>query len=264
MAYATLRTFSRTLSGSQTRIFVKYIMTGFDNSFMCVFLPVVYSWSSFFSCTSNTNIETHLVKCINDRKGGCYSQNILSLARLSLIMCMLAAWASRVMQSFSGGKALAILTMAARAPPSQWSAGTGAAGYSASGQAGSQWCWRRRAPPSRGSPAWSRESDRPGRPPAGRRGSGWQPGAAFLGGPRTSWPASLTNKLYNNRLYSYLTWEIRAPFIKHFNVRNVAMEVSERNQGIFKIYKQVNWPWPYFYFFTFMVPIWARHGKLQT
>ena len=32
----------------------------------------------------------------------------------------------------------------------------------------------------------SRESDRPGRPPAGRRGSGWQPGAAFLGGPRTS------------------------------------------------------------------------------
>ena len=39
LASATPQTFSRTLSGRQTRIFVKYIMTGCDNSCMCVFLP---------------------------------------------------------------------------------------------------------------------------------------------------------------------------------------------------------------------------------
>ena len=58
----------------------------------------------------------------------------------------------------------------------------------------------------------------------------------FFAGPRTNWTALLTNKLYNNLLNSYLTWEMKAPFIKHLNVRNVAMEVSERNQGIFFIF----------------------------
>ena len=67
----------------------------------------------------------------------------------------------------------------------------------------------------------------------------------------------LTNKLYNNLLNSYLTWEMKAPFIKHLNVRNVAMEVSERNQGIFSIF--INRWTDHEHTFTFLLS-WFQFG----